>query len=98
MQELIEENACLEFEKANMKEGYKGGLRRMLSSSSELFSGSQLQIAGMHLLILYTPLEKTMLGSGASHIPWGKILLAGVISLKLPLFNFCPPPPPTDGR
>ena len=50
MQELIEENACLEFEKANMKEGYKGGLRRMLSSSSELFSGSQLQIAGMDRL------------------------------------------------
>ena len=48
MEEIIEENATLEFERANMSEGYKGGLKRILSTSSGLFSGSQLQIAGIY--------------------------------------------------
>lgn len=47
MEEIIEENAALEFERTNMSEGYRGGLKRMLSTSSDLFSGSQLQIAGL---------------------------------------------------
>ena len=48
MEEIIEENATLEFERANMSEGYRGGLKRILSTSSDLFSGSQLQIAGIY--------------------------------------------------
>ena len=49
MEEIIEENAALEFERTNMSEGYRGGLKRILSTSSDLFSGSNLQLSGMVL-------------------------------------------------
>ena len=53
MEEIIEENATLEFERNNMSEGNRGGLKRILSTSSDLFFGSQLHIAGL-LLNLYS--------------------------------------------
>lgn len=46
MQELVEENAALEFERSNMREGL-GGMKRILSfSSAEFLTSSNGQLAG----------------------------------------------------
>ena len=49
--EVMEENASLEFEQSQLKEGCVGSkLRRMISYPSSEFLGSQLQLAGVVVL------------------------------------------------
>ena len=46
IQALLEDLSALEFEKNNMKEGYSGPIRRMISyASAEFLNGSQLQLS-----------------------------------------------------
>ena len=47
LSDVLEQNAALDFERARVKDGYGGPLRRMVSyTSAEFLSGSQLQLSG----------------------------------------------------
>ena len=52
LSDVLEQNAALDFERARVKDGYGGPLRRMVSyTSAEFLNGSQLQLSGAYYFL-----------------------------------------------